>query len=191
MDQIAEQFPWSRSYLDVYDHFGLLRERAMYAHCLHLDETDRSIMASKGAAGAFCPTSNLFLGSGLFDLDAMTDAGVRVGLATDVGGGTSLSMLRTMSEGYKILHLQGQSLPASRALYLATLGAAEALYLDDCIGNFVPGKEADFIVLDSAASAMSARRAESATSLDELLFALIFLGDDRHIAATYLQGARR
>jgi guanine deaminase len=191
VDQIAEQFPWSRSYLDVYDHFGLLRERAMYAHCLHLNETDRSIMASKGAAGAFCPTSNLFLGSGLFDLDAMTDAGVRVGLATDVGGGTSLSMLRTMSEGYKILHLQGQSLPASRALYLATLGAAEALYLDDCIGNFVAGKEADFIVLDTAGSAMSARRAESATSLDEMLFALIFLGDDRHIAATYLQGTRR
>jgi len=188
VDQIAEQFPWSRSYLDVYDHFGLLRERAMYAHCLHLDKTDRSIMASKGAAGAFCPTSNLFLGSGLFDLDAMTDAGVRVGLATDVGGGTSMSMLRTMSEAYKILHLQGQSLPASRALYLATLGAAEALYLDEHIGNFVPGKEADFIVLDSAGSAMSAPRAESATSLDELLFALIFLGDDRHIAATYVMG---
>ena len=188
VDQIAAQFPWSRSYLDVYDHFGLLRERAMYAHCLHLDETDRSIMASKGAAGAFCPTSNLFLGSGLFDLDAMIDAGVRVGLATDVGGGTSMSMLRTMSEGYKILHLQGQSLPASRALYLATLGAAEALYLDDCIGNFVPGKEADFIVLDTAGSAMSARRAESITSLEELLFALIFLGDDRHIAATYVMG---
>jgi len=188
VDQIAAQFPWSRSYLDVYDHFGLLRERAMYAHCLHLDETDRSIMASKGAAGAFCPTSNLFLGSGLFDLDAMIDAGVRVGLATDVGGGTSMSMLRTMSEGYKILHLQGQSLPASRALYLATLGAAEALYLDDCIGNLVPGKEADFIVLDTAGSAMSARRAESITSLEELLFALIFLGDDRHIAATYVMG---
>jgi guanine deaminase len=188
VDQIAEQFPWSRSYLDVYDHFGLMRERAMYAHCLHLDETDRSIMASKGAAGAFCPTSNLFLGSGLFDLDAMTNAGVRVGLATDVGGGTSMSMLRTMSEGYKILHLQGQSLPASRALYLATLGAAEALYLDERIGNFMPGKEADFIVLDTAGSAMSARRAESATSLDELLFALIFLGDDRHIAATYVMG---
>lgn len=191
VDQIAEQFPWSRSYLDVYDHFGLLRERAMYAHCLHLDDTDRSIMATKGAAGAFCPTSNLFLGSGLFDLDAMTDAGVRVGLATDVGGGTSMSMLRTMSEGYKILHLQGQSLPASRAFYLATLGAAEALYLDEHVGNFVPGKEADFIVLDAAGSAMSARRAGSATSLDELLFALIFLGDDRHIAATFLQGARR
>jgi guanine deaminase len=191
VDQIAEQFPWSRSYLDVYDHFGLLRERAMYAHCLHLDKTDRSIMASKGAAGAFCPTSNLFLGSGLFDLDAMTDAGVRVGLATDVGGGTSMSMLRTMSEAYKILHLQGQSLPASRALYLATLGAAEALYLDDCIGNLAPGKEADFIVLNKAGSAMSARRAESVTSLEELLFALIFLGDDRHIAATYVMGQAR
>lgn len=188
VDQIAEQFPWSRSYLDVYDHFGLLRERAMYAHCLHLDETDRSIMASKGAAGAFCPTSNLFLGSGLFDLDAMTDAGVRVGLATDVGGGTSLSMLRTMSEAYKILHLQGQSLPASRALYLATLGAAEALYLDDAIGNFEPGKEADFIVLDTAASRITARRAASAESLDELLFALIFLGDDRNVDATYVMG---
>jgi guanine deaminase len=188
VDQIAEQFPWSRSYLDVYDHFGLMRERAMYAHCLHLDETDRSIMASKGAAGAFCPTSNLFLGSGLFDLDAMTDAGVRVGLATDVGGGTSMSMLRTMSEGYKILHLQSQSLPASRALYLATLGAAEALYLDDCIGNFVPGKEADFIVLDTAASRITARRAASAESLDELLFALIFLGDDRNVDATYVMG---
>ena len=188
VDQIAEQFPWSRSYLDVYDHFGLLRERAMYAHCLHLDETDRSVMASKGAAGAFCPTSNLFLGSGLFDLDAMTDAGVRVGLATDVGGGTSMSMLRTMSEGYKILHLQGQSLPASRALYLATLGAAEALYLDDCIGNFVPGKEADFIVLDTAASRITARRAALAESLDELLFALIFLGDDRNVDATYVMG---
>jgi guanine deaminase len=191
VDQIAEQFPWSRSYLDVYDHFGLLRERAMYAHCLHLDKTDRSIMASKGAAGAFCPTSNLFLGSGLFDLDAMTDAGVRVGLATDVGGGTSMSMLRTMSEAYKVLHLQGQSLPASRALYLATLGAAEALYLDDCIGNLAPGKEADFIVLNKAGSAMSARRAESVTSLEELLFALIFLGDDRHIAATYVMGQAR
>lgn len=188
VDQIAEQFPWSRSYLDVYDHFGLLRERAMYAHCLHLDETDRSIMASKGAAGAFCPTSNLFLGSGLFDLDAMTDAGVRVGLATDVGGGTSMSMLRTMSEGYKVLHLQGQSLPASRALYLATLGAAEALYLDDCIGNFVPGKEADFIVLDTAASRITARRAALTESLDELLFALIFLGDDRNVDATYVMG---
>jgi guanine deaminase len=188
VDQIAKQFPWSRSYLDVYDHFGLVRNRSMFAHCLHLDDADRTLMAENNAAGAFCPTSNLFLGSGLFDLQSMVDAGISVGLATDVGGGTSLSLLRTMNEAYKILHLQAQSLPASRALYLATLGAAEALGLDDCIGNFAAGKEADFIVLDTGGSSITARRAQAATSIDELLFSLIFLGDDRNIAATYLQG---
>ncbi|MDH3613993.1 MAG: guanine deaminase [Gammaproteobacteria bacterium] len=190
VEQISQQFPWSRSYLDVYDHFGLLRDRAIFAHCLHLDATDRALMAQKGGAGAFCPTSNLFLGSGLFDLRSMTDAGVKVGLATDVGGGTSLSLLRTMSAAYKVLHLQGQSLPASRALYLATLGAAEALDLDSYIGNFAQGKEADFVVLDPDGSTITARRAQAATSIDELLFSLIFLGDDRNIAATYLQGRR-
>jgi guanine deaminase len=189
VDEIARQFPDRHSYLDVYDHFGLLRDRSVFAHCLHLDGADRALMAEKGGAGAFCPTSNLFLGSGLFDLQAMVDAGVKIGLATDVGGGTSLSMLRTMSAGYKVLHLQGQSLPASRALYLATLGAAEALRLDNAIGNFEAGKEADFIVLDAAASHITARRAASAESLEELLFALIFLGDDRNVAATYLQGS--
>ena len=188
VDQIAAQFPWSRSYLDVYDHFSLLRERSVFAHCLHLDAADRALMADKGGAGAFCPTSNLFLGSGLFDLQSMSDAGVKVGLATDVGGGTSISMLRTMSEAYKVLHLQGQSLPASRALYLATLGAASALCLDDAIGNFEPGKEADFVVLDPDGSTITARRAQSAASIEELMFALIFLGDDRNVAATYIQG---
>jgi guanine deaminase len=190
VDEIARKFPWSRSYLDVYEHFGLLRERSVFAHCLHLDETDRKLMASKGAAGAFCPTSNLFLGSGMFNLQSMTDAGVRVGLATDVGAGTSMSMFRTMSEAYKMLHLQGQPLPASRALYLATLGAAEALYLDECIGNFVAGKDADFVVIDTGASHITARRAAAAETLDELLFAMIFLGDDRNIEATYLMGER-
>lgn len=190
VEQIAQQFPWSRSYLDVYDHYGLLRKRSVFAHCLHLDAADRAMMAEKGGAGAFCPTSNLFLGSGLFDLRSMSEAGVNVGLATDVGGGTSMSLLRTMSEAYKVLHLQGQSLPASRALYLATLGAAEALELDDHIGNFTRGKEADFAVLDSNGSSITARRAQSVASVDELLFALIFLGDDRNIAATYLQGQR-
>jgi len=188
VDQIANQFPWSRSYLDVYDRYGLIRERSMFAHCLHLDAADRALMAEKGAAAAFCPTSNLFLGSGLFDLQSMSDAGISVGLATDVGGGTSLSLLRTMSEAYKVLRLQGQSLPASRAFYLATLGAAEALGLDDRIGNLQVGKEADFVVLDAAGSNMTSRRAQTAASIDELLFALIFLGDDRNIAATYLQG---
>jgi guanine deaminase len=189
IDEIAKQFPGYRSYLDVYDRFGLLRERSVFAHCLYLDDMDRRLMAEKGAAGAFCPTSNLFLGSGLFDLQSMVDAGIRIGLATDVGGGTSMSMLRTMSEAYKVLHLQGQSLPANRALYLATLGAATALHLDHAIGNFEPGKEADFIVLDADASHITARRAASAESLDELLFALIFLGDDRNITATYVGSA--
>jgi guanine deaminase len=191
VDEIARQFPDQRSYLDVYDHFGLLRDRSVFAHCLHLDELDRALMAEKGGAGAFCPTSNLFLGSGLFDLQSMTEAGVKVGLATDVGGGTSMSMLRTMSSAYKVLHLQGQSLPASRALYLATLGAAEALQLDDAIGNFEQGKEADFIVLDTSASSITARRSASAESLDELLFATIFLGDDRNVAAAYVMGEWR
>ena len=162
----------------------------MFAHCLYLDEADRVLMAEKGGAGAFCPTSNLFLGSGLFDLRAMNDAGVGVGLATDVGGGTSLSMLRTMSEAYKVLHLQNQPLPASRALYLATLGAAQALGLEHCIGNLEAGKEADFIVLNVDGSSTTSRRAAATSSIDELLFALIFLGDDRNISATYLQGQR-
>jgi guanine deaminase len=190
VEEIATQFPWSRSYLDVYDHFGLLRERSIFAHCLHLDEEDRALMAEKGGSGAFCPTSNLFLGSGLFDLKAMADAGVGVGLATDVGGGTSLSMLKTMSEAYKVLHLQKQPLPASRALYLATLGAAKALGLDHCIGNLEAGKEADFIVLDVDGSSATSRRAATTSSIDELLFSLIFLGDDRNISATFLQGKR-
>ncbi len=190
VEEIATQFPWSRSYLDVYDHFGLLRERSIFAHCLHLDAADRALMAEKGGAGAFCPTSNLFLGSGLFDLKSMHDAGIGVGLATDVGGGTSLSMLRTMSEAYKVLHLQNQSLPASRALYLATLGAAQALGLDHCIGNLEVGKEADFIVLNVDGSSSTSRRAAATSSIDELLFSLIFLGDDRNISATYLQGRR-
>jgi guanine deaminase len=190
VDEIARQFAWSRSYLDVYDHFGLLRERSVYAHCLHLDADDRALMAEKGGAGAFCPTSNLFLGSGMFDLHSMVDSGIRIGLATDVGGGTSMSLLRTMSEAYKMLHIQGQPLPASRALYLATLGAAQALYLDEHIGNFAPGKEADFIVLDTGAAHITARRAAAAKTLDELLFALIFLGDDRNVAATYVCGNR-
>lgn len=185
---IAKQFSWSRSYLDVYEHFGLVRERSVFAHCLHLDDQDRRSMAGNGAAIAFCPTSNLFLGSGLFDLGAAREKSIRVGLGTDVGGGTSLSMLRTASEAYKVLHLQDQTLPPFGALYLATLGAARALYLDDRIGNFAEGKEADFIVLDSNASSITSRRLKTSGDIAETLFALIMLGDDRCVAATYLMG---
>ena len=187
---IAQRFPHSRSYLDVYDGFGLVRDKSVFAHCLHLDHEDRKCMASSGAAAAFCPTSNLFLGSGLFDLPAMRAAGVSSGLGTDVGGGTSLSLLRTASEAYKVLHLQEHALPAMQALYLATLGAAEALHLDGHIGNFAPGKEADFVVLDYAGSSLTARRCAAAGSIEEKLFALMTLADDRHVAATHVMGRR-
>ena len=189
--QIARLFPDRSSYLDVYDHFGLLRERSVFAHCLHMSDADRAVMAKKGGAAAFCPTSNLFLGSGLFDLSAIRAAHVRCGLGTDVGGGTSLSLLRTASEAYKVLHLQEHALPATRALFLATLGAAEALYLDDRIGNFLAGKEADFVVLDPGASELTARRTAMVDSIEEKLFALLMLADDRHVAATFLRGKRQ
>jgi len=188
VEEIARLFPDSRSYLDVYEQHDLIRDRAVFAHCLHMDDQDRASMASKGGAAAFCPTSNLFLGSGLFNLHAMRNAGIRCGLGTDVGGGTSLSLLRTASEAYKVLHLQEHALPATRALYLATLGAAEALYLDDKIGNFEKGKEADFVVLDYAGSNLTARRIAAAETIEEKLFALMTLADDRNIAATYVNG---
>ncbi|MDJ0699314.1 MAG: guanine deaminase [Woeseiaceae bacterium] len=190
VNAIATQFPWSKSYLDVYDRFGLVRERSVFAHCLHLAEGERRCMSRKGAAAAFCPSSNLFLGSGLFDLRAIRDAGVRTGLGTDVGGGTSLSLMRTMSDAYKMLHLQDQALPPMRALYLATLGAAEALYLDDRIGNFEPGKEADFVVLDPAGATITQRRTRVADSISERMFALAILGDDRNVHSTWLEGRR-
>jgi len=191
VEELARLYPDNRSYLDVYDEFELLRERAVFAHCLYMDDEDRGRMASKGGAAAFCPTSNLFLGSGLFDLDAMRSAGVRCGLGTDVGGGTSLSLLNTASEAYKVLHLQDQPLHAIRALYLATLGAAEALYLDDKIGNFEKGKEADFVVLDYEGSSLTARRTAAANTIEEKLFALMTLADDRNIDSTWVRGVRQ
>ena len=186
---VAELYPWSRSYLDVYDHYGLLRPRAVYAHCIHLDAADRQRMAATGAAMSFCATSNLFLGSGLFDARAAHDAGVRVGIGTDVGGGTSLSMLRTLDESYKVCQLAGQTLSPFRAFYLATLGGAAALYLDDRIGSFDIGKEADFVVLDPAATPHLARRMARTTTLAEKLFAFMIMGDDRAVHATHVLGA--
>ncbi len=181
-------FPGNRSYLDTYDSYGLLRERAVYAHCIHLDGEDRRTMARSGAAAAFCPTSNLFLGSGLFDLAAADAAGFKVGIGTDVGGGTSFSMLRTLSEAYKVVRMTGQHLSAYRAFYLATLGGARALGLADRIGNFLPGREADFVVLDPSATQLTARRARDAHTLEEKLFLLMTLGDDRTVRHTYILG---
>ncbi|MFO1349786.1 MAG: guanine deaminase [Gammaproteobacteria bacterium] len=185
---VTELFPWSRSYLDVYDRYGLLRERAVYAHCIYLDDENRRRMAESGAAMAFCPTANLFLGSGLFDLAAAARHGVRVGIGSDVGGGTSFNLLRVLSEAYKVAQLAGQTLLPLRAFYLATLGGARALYLDDKIGNFAPGKEADFIVLDLDSTPLIARRTARARDFTEKLFALIMLGDDRALTATHILG---
>ena len=185
---VAQLHPEARSYLDVYAHAGQLGMRAVFAHCLWLDDADRRRMAEAGAAMSFCPTSNLFLGSGLFDLRRAHELGVRVGLGTDVGGGTSFSMLQTLNEAYKVLQLGGQSLSAAVAFHLATLGGAHSLYLDDRIGNFMPGKEADFVVLDPRATPLLARRSAACATLEERLFALMMLGDDRAVAATHVMG---
>ncbi|PHV08250.1 guanine deaminase [Janthinobacterium sp. BJB412] len=187
---VQRLFPQARSYLDVYDQVGLLRPRSMYGHCIWLDDGDRARMADSGAAAAVCPTSNLFLGSGLFDFDRADRAGMLLSLATDVGGGTSFSMLQTMNEAYKVARLSGSYLPALRMFYLATLGAARSMQLEGTIGNFAAGAEADFIVLDAQATPLLQRRSAHCDSLEELLFALALLGDDRAVAATYAAGRR-
>jgi len=181
-------FPGHRSYLDVYDHYGLLRDRSIYAHCIHLDGADRARMTAAGATPSFCPTSNLFIGSGLYDLQQALAAGNVVSVGTDVGGGTSYSMLRTLGEAYKVQQLLGTSLSPAYALYLATLGGARALSLDDEIGSITPGKFADFALLDMAATPLLARRTALRNDPLDTFFALMTLGDDRAIAATYASG---
>jgi guanine deaminase len=185
---VQELFPDSRSYLDVYDRYGMLRPRSMYAHCIWLDDADRKRMTETQSAISICPTSNLFLGSGLFDFKSADEARVPLALATDVGGGTSFSMLQTMNEAYKVARMGGTHLPALRMFYLATLGNARAMQLEGTIGNFAVGAEADFIVLDPKATPLLARRTERTNSLEELLFAFALLGDDRAVAATYSEG---
>ena len=185
---VGELFPQSRSYLDVYDSYGLMRPRAMFGHCIWLDDDDLARMAATGSAAAVCPTSNLFLGSGLFDFERADKAGMLLSLGTDVGAGTSFSLLQTMNEAYKVARMKGSYLPALRMFYLATLGAARAMDLADTIGSFAPSLEADFVVLDPQATPLMARRTRYANSLEELLFALAMLGDDRTVAATYSFG---
>ncbi|MGB8703255.1 MAG: guanine deaminase [Thermosynechococcaceae cyanobacterium] len=191
----AELFPNSRDYLNVYEQFGLVSDRSIFAHGIHLDDSAFQRLSQAGAAIAFCPTSNLFLGSGLFKLGQAksSEYPVKVGLATDVGAGTSFSQLQTMSDAYKVVQLQGESLSVFKAFYLATLGAAKALSLEDKIGSFDVGKEADFIVLDLQATPLMALRnpvppAESLDELAEQAFAMMMLGDDRAISATYVAG---
>ncbi len=191
LDELAavkRAFPDCADYFAVYEKFGLATPQSVFAHCLHLSPSEWVRLGKSGSAIAFCPTSNLFLGSGLFNLAAAETAGVRVGLGTDVGAGTSLSLLATMNEAHKVCQLQKRPTTAFKLFYLATLGAARALRLDDKIGNFAPGKEADFLVLDASALPLLKRRWARANTVEEKLFALAFLGDDRAVARTYVAG---
>ncbi len=196
-DEIAwvkQLYPASRSYLSVYDQFGLLRPKAVYAHCIHFDDEDRALMHSSGTAAAVCPTSNLFLGSGFFDYAGADSAGFAYGLASDVGGGTSFSPFHTMLAAYYVGRTQVEGLQTKRGLSLKpqqlwwqhTAGAARALGLEGVVGNLQVGCEADFAILNPQATPLLARKTARANSLDELLFALIVLGDDRVIEKTVI-----
>ncbi len=188
-----ELFPESRSYLSIYDDFGLMRERAVYAHCVHFDNEDRALMRCTGAAAAVSPTSNLFLGSGFFDYEGADRIGFKYGLASDVGGGTSFSPFHTMLAAYYVGRegqtKPGVSLSPQQLWWQHTAGAACALRLEGVIGNLQPGCEADFIVLNPAATPLLARRTAQAKSLDELLFSMIVLGDDRVIERVRIAGS--
>lgn len=190
-DEIAftmELFPERSSYLDVYDHYGLLGSRSVFAHGVHLEDADFQRLAETQSSISFCPTSNLFLGSGLFNLAAAERFNTSVSVATDVGGGTSFSMLQTLNEAYKICQLRNEKLDAKKAFYMATLGNAKTLQLDDKIGNFESGKEADFVVVDLQSTALMKRKQSKCKTLDEALFSLMILGDDRAISETYVAG---
>lgn len=192
---VQELFPDYQGYLDVYDQMGLVGERSIFAHGIHLTDAEFHRLSEAKSAIAFCPTSNLFLGSGLFKLHQAkkSESPVKVGLATDIGGGTSFSMLETANEAYKVTQLQQQNLSPFQAFFLLTLGGARALCLEDKIGNFDAGKEADFVVLDFRPTPLMAFRnpATTPTTLEELaekIFTLVIMGGDRNIHATYIMG---
>jgi len=188
---VHELFPDARSYLGVYADAGLLHPRSVLAHGIWLDDADRAALRESGAQIAHSPSSNLFLGSGLFDWRAMNAAGAPVSLATDVGGGTSLSMIRTMADAYKVQALAGQRLTAWVALHAATRGAAQALQLGGEIGGFEPGQTADVCVWDWHTEPVGRRRIEVARSLHEQAFAFMTLADDRNLVAAYVAGTPR
>ncbi len=183
-----ELYPEAADYLGVYEGFGLLGRKALLGHCIHMNDRELGVMRETGSVAVFCPTSNLFLGSGLFNKAGLEQAGVRTAIATDVGGGTNYSMLRTLDEGYKVLQLQRQRLHPLACFHWITLGNAEALSLQDRIGTLEPGTDADLVVLNARATQPMALRMETAESLSEELFVLQTLGDDRAVVETYAAG---
>ena len=191
VEWIASLFPAQRRYLDVYAHFGLLGRRAIYAHGIHLDDGDFARLAATDTALAHCPTSNTFLGSGLFALHSARDPArpVHVALGTDLGAGTGFSMLRTMQAASEVAQLNARPLSPLRAWWLATQGAARALDLDDRIGSVAPGRDADLVVVDLRSTPLIDFRMRYVGGIDDALAVQMALGDDRAIRATYVQGA--
>ena len=190
IELVQRQFPWAKDYTDVYDRFGLLGPRSLYAHGIHLSERECARLSETGATVVHCPTSNTFLGSGLFDAAHVgrADRPVRIGIATDVGGGTSYSMLHTLGEAYKVAMLRGRTPTAHELFHLATRGNAFNLGLGEEIGTLDPGRWGDLVVLDPVATPVLAARHALSKSLEDTLFALAILGDDRAVRATYVAG---
>lgn len=188
VDWVKALFPESKDYLGVYEDAGLVKKRSVFAHSIHLSDREMTCLSEHHAAVSHCPTSNLFLGSGLFDLKRCEKYNVNVGLGSDVGAGTSFSLLRTGSEAYKIQQLQQNKMSAFKGLYLATLGSARALDMGGTIGNFLPGCEADFIVVDDKSTPYLDFRLSYAKTLHDRLFALMMMGDDRCIEETFVMG---
>ena len=184
----AKLFPDAKDYLNTYENHQLLTDRSVFAHCIHLNESEWSRLADSGARIAFCPSSNLFLGSGLFDLHKAKQKSINVGLATDVGAGTSLSQFKTMSDAYKVCQLNDASLPPEESFYLSSLGAAKVMNIDKFVGSLEVGKEADFIVLNPNQHPAIAKRAAQIKTISEELFLYITMGDERLIEQTYILG---
>ena len=188
IEWVKALFPKAKNYLDVYDQAGLLGKRSVFAHSLHLCDSECERLAKTNSAIAHCPTSNMFIGSGLFPMQRLQGHGIKIGMGTDVGGGTSFNMLQTLADGYKMQQLNGHNLSPEQSFYLATLGGAKALDMDDKIGNFAVGKEADFLLLDPNATDLLKFRASHCEGWRDLLFVLQTLGDDRVIAQTNVMG---
>lgn len=193
IEWVKSLFPERKGYLDVYDHYGLCRPRAVFGHGIHLTEDELCTMHQTGSAIAHCPTSNFFLGSGFFNarLAMQEERPVRVGIGTDLGAGTSFSMLTTLNEAYKAAQLNDYALTAAQAYYMATRGTAQAMYIDDKVGSIAPGMEADIVVLDMKSTPIIDYRMQFVKDIHEALFVQMTLGDDRAIQATYIAGIKR
>ncbi|WP_425078657.1 guanine deaminase [Ruegeria denitrificans] len=188
IEWVRSLFPDARDYLDTYEKFGLLGQNGLYGHVIHLEDRERDRLREVDASLIHCPTSNTFIGSGLFDMNGLIHDGHRIGLATDTGGGSSFSMLRTMAAAYEIGQLRGRPLHPAQLLWLGTVGSARSLRMDDCIGNITPGMEADLVVIDLASTPAIAQREAHAEDVWEAIFPTIMMGDDRAVAEVWIGG---